>query len=235
MIVEEIKNEIRSLADSEKAVLLTRYFKTEHTKNDVFLGIKVPLLRSISRKYFKSITPEQNLDLLKSKYHEERLTALFIWVLQFKLGDEVIRKKIYEYYLDNTNFINNWDLVDTSARDIVGGYIFDKDQTILDKLSESNNVWERRIAMIATFYFIDRGEYAWTLKLAEKFLVDKHDYIHKASGWALREVGKKDRQILISFLDKYAHLMPRTALRYSIEHFKEQERSVYLKAGKGAK
>lgn len=231
--IKLIRQELSKNADPEKAVFLTRYFKAEHTKDDVFYGINVPFQRALSKKYFNKVTPEQCLKLIQSKYHEERLTGLFIWVLQFKHGDEATKQKIYNLYLKNTKWINNWDLVDTSARDIVGAYVFDKDQNVLDELSKSKYIWDRRIAMVATFYFIDKLNFAWTLKLSERYLTDDNDYIHKVTGWALREIGKRDRLVLIDFLDKFADKMPRTALRYAIEHFDTNLRGVYLKKRKG--
>ncbi len=234
-IIQQIQSDLREQSDPVKADFFPRYFKSEPGVTDRFLGVTVPKQRAISRQYYKILTPLDVVNLLQSEIHEERLTALFIWVLQFKKGDEKVKQQVFDLYLQNTNWINNWDLVDTSARDIVGGFIYDKDQTILDRLSVSKNVWERRIAIISTFYFIQKGEFAWTLKLAEQYLGDSHHYIHKATGWALREVGKKDRQVLISFLDQNASKMPRTALRYAIEHFPAQTRAVYLKAGKDNK
>lgn len=226
--ITQIRQALRNRSDPLRAQHSGRYFKPEEGVVDEFLGVTVPEQRIIAREFCAAITPEQVSELLHSSIHEERLTALIIWVLQFKKADEKTRQEIYSLYLANTNWINNWDLVDTSARDIVGAYVFDKDQAILANLSRSKNIWERRIAIIATFYFIPRAEFGWTLRLAEQYLDDAHHYIHKASGWALREVGKKDELILIDFLDRFAARMPRTMLRYSIERLPSEKRAYYL-------
>lgn len=227
-VIIEIQKELREQSDPIKAEFFPRYFKLEPGDKDVFLGVTVPKQRVIVKSYFKQLKPEDGLELLHSEVHEERLTALMIWVAQFQKGDASTQKKIYEMYLKNTKWVNNWDLVDTSCRDIVGAFIFDRDQKILDLLSKSKNIWERRIAIVSTFYFIRKGEFAWTLRLAERYLTDSHHYIQKATGWMLREVGKKDRAVLAGFLDKYCTKMPRTMLRYAIEHFDSQTRSIYL-------
>lgn len=227
-LVQQIRQELRDNADPIKADFFPRFFKIEPGDTDEFLGVTVPKQRLIVKTYFKQISPVEVLELLHSTVHEERLTALMIWVLQFQKGDKDCQKQIYDLYLKNTKWINNWDLVDTSCRDIVGAYIYDKDQSILDTLSKSKNIWERRIAIIATFYFIRKGEFGWTLTLAERYMNDDHHYIHKATGWMLREVGKRDREVLVDFLSTNAAKMPRTALRYAIEHFDPATRSVYL-------
>lgn len=227
-VIDKIRQDLLNQADPARAIHSSRYFKSDTLVDDDFLGVTVPKQRVITRQYSNKISPYEVLDLLHSRVHEERLTALMIWVLQFKKGDKAIKKSVYDLYLKNTSWINNWDLVDVSSRDIVGGYIFDKDKSILDKLSISKSVWDRRIAIIATSYFIQFGEFAWTLKLAEQYLNDSHHYIHKASGWMLREVGKKDDAVLRDFLDKNASQMPRTMLRYSIERLPEVQRKAYL-------
>ena len=228
-VAHEVRQQLRSQADPLKAEFFPHFFKLEPGDKDEFLGVTVPKQRAIVREFYRQLTPAGVEVLLHSNVHEERLTALMIWVIQFQKGTEATRKEIYERYLQNTKWVNNWDLVDSSCRDIVGAYIFDKDQTILDTLSHSKNIWERRIAMVSTWYFIRAGEFDWTLKLAERYLTDTHHYIHKATGWMLREVGKKDRQVLVDFLDEFAHKMPRTALRYAIEHFSPETRALYLK------
>lgn len=227
-VVDQIKQDLRDQSDDLRAAHSSSYFKFETGVSDIFLGVTVPKQRVIAKEYFRTVLPEQVCELLHSSVHEERLTALIMWVQQFKTGDANIQKRIYDLYLANTEWINNWDLVDTSARDIVGAYIFNKDQSILGILSNSSNVWERRIAVVATFYFIPLGELAWTLQLAEHYLDDPHHYIHKASGWALREVGKRDEAVLRDFLDRFAPKMPRTMLRYAIERFPRNTRTVYL-------
>lgn len=227
-IIDGVRQDLRDQSDPIKAEFFPHYFKVEEGDKDEFLGVTVPKQRVIAKKYYKQILPKDVVDLLHSEVHEERLTALMIWVLQFQKGTEAIKKSVYGLYLANTDWVNNWDLVDLSAREIVGSYIFDKDQSILTKLSKSTNVWERRIAMVATYYFIQRGQFYWTLQLAEQYLGDSHHYIHKASGWMLREVGKKDEAVLRDFLDKNASQMPRTMLRYSIERLPEVQRKAYL-------
>ncbi|HMS50519.1 MAG TPA: DNA alkylation repair protein [Candidatus Saccharibacteria bacterium] len=226
--IEDIKKDLRQGADTEKAAFLPHFFKPEDSSKDIFLGVTVPKQRIITRRYYKVISPKDVERLLHSVVHEERLTALMIWVLQFKAGDDSMRRQVYELYLSNTQWINNWDLVDCSARDIVGGYLFDRDKGVLTTLASSDNVWERRIAIIATFFFIQNNQYDWTLRLAEQLMNDTHHYIHKATGWMLREMGKRDEQLLRSFLDTYAPTMPRTELRYAIEKFNAQDRAHYL-------
>ncbi len=227
-VVHQIQQALRDQADPAKAEFLPTFFKLEPGETDEFLGVTVPRQRVIVKEFYKQLTPAGVEELLHSGVHEERLTALMIWVLQYQKGDEPTRVDIYKRYLKNTKWINNWDLVDASCRDIVGAHLFNKDQSILDTLSNSKNIWERRIAMVSTFYFIRQGEFAWTLKLAEHYLGDTHHYIHKATGWMLREVGKRDRQVLTDFLDQHAARMPRTALRYAIEHFPPAQRALYL-------
>lgn len=232
-MVDQIRRELRAKADPEKAAFFPRFFKTgpgEYGEGDKFIGITVPNQRSVA-KNFKNLSLHEIGTLLDSEWHEERLTALIIMVNQFKRADTSKRKRIYEFYLDNTDRINNWDLVDTSARDIVGDYIFANQQqiTTLYKLAESKVLWERRIAIIATYYFINKGEPDLTIKLAQKLMHDKEDLMHKATGWMLREMGKRcDRQLLINFLEEHAREMPRTMLRYSIEHLNESDRKKYL-------
>ena len=209
------------------------FFKTgpgQYGEGDQFLGITVPDQRKVAQKY-KGLSLRDAEKLLKSKWHEVRLTALIILVNQFKKGDLPKKKEIYEFYLSHTARINNWDLVDTSARDIVGGYIYYNQELLptLDHLAISKSLWERRIAIIATFYFLMKGEPDVTIKLSKILLHDKEDLMHKAVGWMLREMGKRcDRQVLIGFLDQHAHEMPRTTLRYAIEHLDPPTRKKYL-------
>lgn len=226
--VEEIRRAIEKESDEFRAAHSATYFKFEPGVTDVFLGVTVPKQRVIANAYYNQITPEQVCDLLHSTIHEERLTALLMWVLQYKKGSSEEQKTIFDLYLQNTEWINNWDLVDTSARDIVGAQLYEHDLSLLKKLSTSRNIWERRIAIIATFYFIQRGEFGPTIELAEHYLDDTHHYIHKAVGWALRELGKKDESVLRDFLDKHATRMPRTMLRYAIERLSPQIRAEYL-------
>ncbi len=229
-VIVQIQQALRDASDPSKADFFPHFFKLRPGDKDEFLGVTVPKQRVITKEYFKQLTPKEVLKLLHSPIHEERLTALMIWVLQFQKGDDATKKEIYDLYLKNTKWVNNWDLVDSSCRDIVGAYLFDKeDKSILNTLSVSKNIWERRIAIVGTFYFIQHGDPTWTLVLAERYLTDTHHYIHKATGWMLREVGKRnDRALLIEFLDEHAAQMPRTALRYAIEHLDPTTRALYL-------
>ena len=213
-------------------VFLQRFFKTgpgEYAAGDLFIGINVPVLRSLAKKY-QSLSLGEVLHLLKSRIHEERLLSLLILILKYRAGDLVVKKKIYRAYLAHTAYINNWDLVDLSAGYIVGKYLLKRDRKILLKLAQSKNLWERRIAMIATFAFIYEGEFEWTFKIAKILLHDEHDLIQKAVGWMLREVGKRvSQKELEDFLKENAKTMPRTMLRYAIERLPEPKRQYYLK------
>jgi len=230
----KITKELKSLANKPQAVVLQRFFKTgkgQYGEGDIFLGIKVPLTRKIALKYlsldFKDIS-----SLLKSKIHEFRLAALFILVAQYqKTEDRKVKAKIVSFYLRNTKYINNWDLVDLSVAKILGDYLIleEKKIKILSTLAKSKNLWERRMAMVATYAFIQKGRAEEALDLAKKLLHDNHDLIHKAVGWMLREVGKRtDKKKLKSFLDEHIKNMPRTALRYAIERLSAVEREYYL-------
>lgn len=233
MILEKLKKDLRSFADSERAKNSSRFFKTgkgEYGEGDKFLGIVVPDCRKISRKYYKEITLSKLQKLIKSPYHEERLVALIILVLKFQKGKDEDRKKIYDFYLSNTKYINNWDLVDLSAPYIIGGYLSGKDKNVLNKFAKSKNLWEKRIAMLGTFYFINKDKEAEkALEIAEVLLHDKHDLIHKAVGWMLREIGKNcGEETEEKFLKKHYKTMPRTMLRYAIEKFEETKRRRYI-------
>lgn len=232
--LEEIRKEFLSLADKTQAQNLARFFKTgkgQYGEGDVFLGIKVPVQRQVAAK-FKDLDLDELEELLYSGYHEMRLTALIILANQFKKADENLRGKIFKLYLGNTKWINNWDLVDLSAHYIVGAYLLDKPREILYKLAGSKLLWERRIAVISTFAFIRNGEYEDSKNLCEILAGDKHDLIHKACGWMLREIGKKDEKVLLEFLDKNTLKLPRTCLRYAIERLGEERRKYYLGLGK---
>ena len=229
--LEELKKEFSKLANPKQAELLQRYFKTgkgEYGEGDTFLGISVSKQRDLVKKYWNSLNLSETQELLNSKIHEHRLTALLILVKSYQKGDEDKKKKIFEFYLKNTKNINNWDLVDSSSRDIVGNYLLENDKTILYKLANSNHLWEKRIAIIATSEFIGHNQFDDTLKISEILLKDEHDLIHKAVGWMLREIGKKDIRVLEAFLDKHHKTMPRTMLRYAIEKFPEKTRKEYL-------
>lgn len=231
MPIKEIRKKLKSLENKERAQILQRFFKTgpgEYGEGDIFLGIRVPDLRSIVRE-FPSVTIAETLELLSSPKHEERLLALLMLVRLYAKGDRARKKEIFETYLENTRFINNWDLVDSSASQIVGNYLSDKSRKPLYVLARSKDLWERRISMIATFYFIKRGEFSDTFEIAKILLSDSEDLIHKAVGWMLREVGKHSFADEESFLKQHYKLMPRTMLRYAIEKFPESERQRYLK------
>jgi len=228
---EEVERDLRNLVDFEKANILQRFFKTgkgQYGEGDIFLGVVVPKTRFISKKYIEISLPEVK-NLLYSKIHEERLCALFILVNKFEKAEEIERKKIFDFYIKNIKKINNWDLVDLSAPKIVGKYLLNKPKKVLYDLSISKNMWERRVAIISTFEFIKNNKFQDTLKIAQILIGDKHDLIHKAVGWMLREVGKRDIVTEESFLKKYYKRMPRTMLRYAIEKFPEGKRILYLK------
>ncbi len=223
-------DELDSYADKKKAALVRRFFKTgkgEYGYGDVFLGIVVPTQRQIAKKYFH-LKFSDLTRLLKSKTHEHRFTALVILVEKYKHGSKKEKETIAQFFLRNRRYINNWDLVDTSTPQILGDYLLTHDIRILGTLARSKNLWDRRIAILATFPFIKVGKYEETLKIAVMLIKDTHDLIHKAVGWALREVGKKSLQTEEAFLQKYAHRMPRTMLRYAIEKFPILRRKKYL-------
>lgn len=226
-----IKSQLRSLADPEKAQILQRFFKTgpgQYGEGDRFLGIQVPNLRRVAKAHV-GLPPDKVAELLKSPIHEERMTALLIWAYQFDRVDAAGRSEIYRLYMAHTAWINNWDLVDVTAPQIVGDYLMDKDKAPLYTLAGSDNLWERRIAMVATLAFIRRDRHEDTLAIAELLLTDPHDLIHKATGWMLREVGKRDQAVMERFLLNHFRKMPRTMLRYAIERLPEKRRQDYLK------
>lgn len=226
-----IRRELRRVADEDKAHLYASFFKTgkgEYGEGDIFIGVTVPKQRVIAKKYSALPLAEISL-LLKSSCHEERLTALIILVGQYKKADPFVQKQIYNFYLAHTKSINNWDLVDLSAHAILGEHLVSGDRKILYALARSKNVWSRRIAIIATATFIRRGDFADTLAIAEILLSDKHDLIHKAVGWMLREVGKRNQQVLEEFLIKHISAIPRTTLRYAIERLPQEKRIQYLR------
>ncbi|CAB1057555.1 probable DNA alkylation repair enzyme [Olavius sp. associated proteobacterium Delta 1] len=220
-----------ALGSKEQAAISQRFFKTgpgEYGEGDIFLGIKVPVLRKLATEY-SVVSLKDVKTMLGSKYHEERLLSLFIMVDQFSKGDQKKKKSIYELYLKNTRFINNWDLVDSSAHRIVGPYLMDESKALLYELAQSVLMWERRIAIMSTFHYIKNDTFTDTLKIARMLLSDKEDLIHKAVGWMLREIGKRHLQSEETFLIKHYHNMPRTMLRYAIEKFPEPKRQRYLK------
>ena len=231
MLVQNIQRKLQELGSWEKAKVLQRFFKTgpgEYGEGDVFVGVKVPELRKLAKEYHE-ITVKEVKQLLRSAIHEERLLALFILVRKYSKGNEAEKKRIYDLYLKNTQFINSWDLVDSSAHHIIGAFLVDKSKEPLYSLAKSMNLWERRISIISTFCFIKQDKYAETLKISEILLTDEQDLIHKAVGWMLREIGKRHLPTEEKFLRKHYKRMPRTMLRYAIEKFPEDKRLRYLK------
>jgi len=232
-VYRDIVKELKKYSNPEKAKILQGFFKTgkgQYGEGDIFLGIVVPNQRLVAKKFIGSDL-ESLKKLLDSKIHEYRLTAVLILTYQFPKADKKLQKKIYGFYLKNAKQINNWDLVDLSAPNIVGTYLLDKkeERKVLYKLVKSKNLWERRISILATFTFLRNGDFKDTLKISEILLKDEHDLIHKAVGWMLREVGNRDQKVEEKFLKKYYKQMPRTMLRYSIEKFEENLRQKYLK------
>ena len=230
-MISGIKNDLMKCANSEKAKVLSRFFKTgkgQYAERDVFLGIMVPELRKVAKRY-PDLPLKELRRLLSSRIHEHRLISLLILVGEYKRADRKGRKKIADFYLANTRHINNWDLVDLSAPQILGNYLLDNDRSVLFRLAKSGKIWERRISVMATFAFIRNGRFEDTLRIAEMLLHDDHDLIHKAVGWMLREIGKKDRKTEEEFLKKHYRGMPRTMLRYAIEKFGEKKRASYLR------
>ena len=231
MSLKKLKFDLRRYSDKKKAKISLRFFKTgpgEYAQGDIFLGITVTMLRILSKRY-QSLAFNETLQLLKSRIHEERLLSLLILILKYRKVDLSEKRKIYKAYLDHSKYVNNWDLVDVSAKHIIGAFLKDKDRTPLYKLARSDSLWERRIAILSTFHFIENNDLKDTLKIAEILISDPHDLIHKAVGWMLREVGKRDRDFEERFLKKYYTAMPRTMLRYAIERFPESKRQAYLK------
>ena len=228
-----VQADLQKLGNKEKAAFVAGYFKTgkgQYGEGDIFLGITVPAQRVVAGKH-KDLPLGDIEKLLHSKIHEYRLTALMILTRKFAKASEVEKKVLYRFYLNNTQWINNWDLVDGSAREMVGGWLLDKksERTILKKLAVSKNLWERRIAIIATWAFLKKGDFDDTFTIAEILLHDAHDLIHKAVGWMLREVGKVNEEAEETFLKKHYKTMPRTMLRYAIERFPEAKRRFYMR------
>lgn len=230
MTAQDVHTELHRLADPDTAAFLQGFFKTgpgEYGEGDLFLGIRVPVLRRLFRQ-FRTLPLPETTALLQSPQHEARLTSLLILVDQYRKGDEILRQQIYDTYLAHTSYINNWDLVDVSAEHIVGAHLWYRDRDPLYHLASSPLLWERRIAILSTFHFIKQREYAETFRVAETLLYDPHDLIHKAVGWMLREIGKRDFDAEDAFLQAHYRNMPRTMLRYAIERFPEHLRQAYL-------
>jgi len=229
--VSAIQHRLKTLADPERASISQRFFKTgpgEYGEGDIFRGIRVPVLRKLSREY-RELSLESADALLCSPIHEERLLSLFILVLQFQKADPSTRRRIYNLYLNRLDRINNWDLVDSSAEHIVGAYLWDKSRKPLYRLAGSAVLWERRVSIMSTFHYIKRHRFDETLMIASMLLEDDEDLIHKAAGWMLREIGKRDLPTEERFLIRHYQHMPRTMLRYAIERFPEDKRQGYLK------
>ena len=228
---KEIQKRVKALGDPQRAQVQQRFFKTrpgEYGEGDIFIGLRVPEIRKLAREYQSLALPE-TIRLLQSPIHEARLLALFILIRVYKRGDAPIKERIYRSYLLNTRFINNWDLVDASAEHIVGAHLTNGRRDRLHALALSNLLWERRIAIMSTFHFIKRGEFSDTFYIARLLLKDPEDLIHKAVGWMIREIGKRDHPAEESFLKAHYKIMPRTMLRYAIEKFPEELRQQYLR------
>jgi 3-methyladenine DNA glycosylase AlkD len=231
MTTREIQDRLRALSNHEAASFAARYFKTgpgQYGEGDVFLGLRARVMHALAKEY-KTLALDQVIELLRSAVHEDRLLALLILVRRASKAQRVARKEIYDLYLAHTRFINNWDLVDASAPTIVGGHLVDKSRKPLDRLAVSRSIWERRISIIATLHFIRQGDFVDTLRITERLLGDQEDLIHKAAGWMLREVGKRDQPTLEGFLRQHIQIMPRTMLRYAIERFPEERRKAILR------
>lgn len=227
MNLESFFKKINKLKNPKKAEILQRYFKTgkgEYGEGDVFLGLTSAQSKQLAKKY-GDFSFNEIQELINSEVHEHRFISLLILIERFRKFPE----KVFEFYLKNTKRINNWDLVDISAHKIVGAFLYNGDKEILFKLAKSENLWEKRISIVSTFYFIRQNRFDEALKISEILLNDEHDLIHKAVGWMLREIGKRDLEVEEDFLRKHYKKMPRTMLRYAIEKFDEEKRSSYLK------
>ncbi len=229
-MLSKLLADLKKLKNRQRAKILQRFFKTgkgEYAEGDIFLGIAVPIQRKLAKKY-KDLTLSQIQKLLNSKIHEHRLTGLFILVNKYEKSNQNQKNKIFNFYLKNLKNINNWDLVDLSAPNIIGNHLLDKNKSLLYKLAISKNLWEKRISILSTFEFIKNHQFQNTLKISKILIADKHNLIHKAVGWMLRELGKKDLNSLLSFLDQHHKQMPRTTLRYAIEKLDQNKRKFYL-------
>jgi len=228
--VPAVRKRLRALADPARATFLLGFFRTgpgEYGEGDRFLGINVPQIRTLARE-FASLPLDDIERLLESSLHEARLLALVLMAGRYARSDAKMQEQLYRLYLRRTDRINNWDLVDTSAPQVVGAHLWKRSRAPLRRLARSKSLWERRIAMVATQYFITRGDFDDAIAIAETLLSDREDLIHKATGWMLREVGKRDEATLLRFLDRHAAAMPRTALRYSIERLSPAKKKQYM-------
>lgn len=226
-----LRRKLRELADPRRVIVLQRFFKTgpgEYAEGDVFLGLTVPQVRRLAKES-GNLRLFEIQALIRSPVHEERLLALFLLIRAFQKGSEDEKKRIFRLYLDNTKYVNNWDLVDASAEKIIGPFLQDQPKVVLYRLARSKNLWERRIAVLSTFHFIKQGKFSETLKIAKMLLRDQEDLIHKAAGWMLREIGKRNLAVEEKFLKKHCRKMPRTMLRYAIERFPPKLKQQYLR------
>ncbi|MDH2207078.1 DNA alkylation repair protein [Empedobacter sp. GD03644] len=233
-MIEQLKSTLQDLADEEKAKIMMRFFKTgkgEYGEGDIFLGISVPNQRLIAKEFYQQVSLNDIKNLLNSNIHEYRLTALLMLVLKYeKSKDELVRKEIIDFYLAQTSQINNWDLVDTSCYKILGHYCFhQKREELLFELADSEDLWEKRIAIVSTMYFIKQKSFSIVPEIVLKNLNHSHDLMHKANGWMLREMGKMNEEKLIEFLDEYTLQMPRTTLRYALEKIDPILKDYYMK------
>jgi 3-methyladenine DNA glycosylase AlkD len=231
MTVAAIQKELENLGDASRAANLQRFFKTgpgEYAEGDRFRGLRVPVLRGLSKKY-QDLPLAEAVSLLQSGFHEDRLLALFILMRYYYRGDQAVKDKIHSLYLKNTRYVNNWDLVDASAPHLLGHYLENRPKDLLTRLAASGNLWERRMAVLATFHFIKMNDFDEPLRMAQLLLNDPEDLLHKAVGWMLREVEKRDNAVAEAFLRVHYRQMPRTMLRYAIERLPEARRQAYLK------
>lgn len=235
-IADKVEEALLFLRNDEKATFLQRFFKTgkgEYAEGDRFLGIVVPEQRKIAKEYYKRIDIETIPQLVTSPWHECRLTGLIMLAMKMdKEKDVKVQQTIVDCYLNHLDYINNWDLVDLSAPYVLGKFLLDKEKTLLHNLSDSGELWRQRISIISTLYFIRKMHFDTSLEIAEKLVYHKHDLIHKAVGWVLREVGKKDAAVEKAFLNRYYTTMPRTMLRYAIERFNPDDRAFYMNKNK---
>ncbi len=233
-ILKEVEEALAVLSIPEKAEFFPKFFKTgkgEYGEGDLFLGVKVPDQRSVAKEYYGKISLQDLSKLLSSKYHEHRLTALFILISKFeKTKDKAVKDEIVEFYLNHLQYVNNWDLVDSSCYKILGRYAFENQrEDLLRKFSDSEEMWHKRIAVVGTMHYVKKGSFELTKEFVTQNLKHSHDLMHKANGWLLREMGQKNEEELINYLNKYYQKMPRTCLRYAIEKLDEDLRQDYLK------
>jgi len=228
--LQAIKKELQVLADPQTAQHSQRFFKTgkgEYGEGDIFLGIRVPVIRQLAKKH-QQLPLDKIKSLLQSKFHEQRLLALIMLVNLYKKSDDCTQQKIFDTYINNVQYINNWDLIDTTTPHIVGAYLFDKNRQLLFDYATSDSLWQRRIAVLACFYFIQREDFNDFITIAETLVNDQHDLIQKAIGWMLREAAKRQLSVTTNFLDRYAASMPRTMLRYALEKFPSKLKKEYM-------